>query len=602
MPAWIAVYCQKSVAHISPDQLLAEISKADLATLAEDYNVAEEQVKPARANLHIQAALQTKFDIYKLHYRTPEQRPVAIRRSAAPATVSEEVREALERLEGKQGTAADKLRGHLGQVTEVISVELGWSQLKDMGIVLAYEVARSVAQVGEGYIRDDDGAWSYVDATGAFVPIMCEDERYDFPAMVPGFLNRRGLYIEDGTACIVRVTHIAPGETGVQAHLTSIPTQGLTATLKGTEIEYHENESPFGAEWDIFKEWGSFYFDEHCWDASRHMGWRLLFDEDLIERFLRKDESWLDYWSGESAEEKKDAHEPSSDAGASPAIEIDWVEIPGGEFLVGLSDEQRAYLRERVRIEQGFDRLSPRTQAAIESAVKKIRQGQAHTPQVYAALKTEAGLKIATVEFFLQQIHPAQTIWLDTFYIAHFPITGKQYREFLHKKSLPHEQGSPYCPDDEPIFVRHADAEAFCRYAGARLPTEDEWEKAARGTDGRLYPWGNTWDPSKGNFEKQRTPVSQYPEGASPFGVWDMAGNSYEWTSTPSGEKSYILKSCYTRWEKWYIFGWATIDSPVELPWLFNLVVNRQTGHSIPHDPGIGTGFRPVRDTWPRKI
>ena len=88
------------------------------------------------------------------------------------------------------------------------------------------------------------------------------------------------------------------------------------------------------------------------------------------------------------------------------------------------------------------------------------------------------------------------------------------------------------------VQISHADARAFATWAGKRLPTEDEWEATARGQDNRLFPWGNTWLPQLGNFDfsalGDTTPVDQHGlKSASPFGLYDMLGNVYEWTSSP---------------------------------------------------------------------
>ena len=130
---------------------------------------------------------------------------------------------------------------------------------------------------------------------------------------------------------------------------------------------------------------------------------------------------------------------------------------------------------------------------------------------------------------------PVHTVYLDSYEIGRYEVMVAQYRKFCEATG----RVMPKTPewgwnDDHPIVnVTWSDAEAYCKWAGGRLPTEAEWEKAARGTDGRTFPWGATWDKNRcANWELSLTstaPVGSYPAGASPYGCMDMAGNVWEW-------------------------------------------------------------------------
>ena len=132
-------------------------------------------------------------------------------------------------------------------------------------------------------------------------------------------------------------------------------------------------------------------------------------------------------------------------------------------------------------------------------------------------------------------------MFLDGFYIDKYEVTNAQYKQFMdetgHKAPM-YWDDEGFNQSNQPVVgVIWHDAVAYCKWAGKRLPTEAEWEKAARGVDGRIYPWGNEWDSSKCNSYRgddgyqYTAPVGRFPAGASPYGVMDMAGNALEWVA-----------------------------------------------------------------------
>jgi len=132
---------------------------------------------------------------------------------------------------------------------------------------------------------------------------------------------------------------------------------------------------------------------------------------------------------------------------------------------------------------------------------------------------------------------PVHHVLLSPFWIGKYPVTNEQYGKFLAA-----QPGAPrlvYCDDEQlngptqPVVgVIWEEAQNYCRWAGLQLPSEAQWEAAARGPDGRRFPWGNDEPtPEHANFAPKDGPtqVGAYPKGVGPFGTLDQAGNVWEW-------------------------------------------------------------------------
>ncbi len=219
----------------------------------------------------------------------------------------------------------------------------------------------------------------------------------------------------------------------------------------------------------------------------------------------------------------------------------EWITIPAGPFLAGSTPKQveqayrisaSGYGHDRVRQAGWFDHETPlrsvdlpafrilATPVSARDYTRFVRESGHRPPYVSAARWRSYGL-----------VHP---------YARAMAYNWHDHQPPPEKRMHP------------VVLVSAADAEAYAAWLSKkvgrklRLPTADEWEKAMRGSDGRLYPWGNRYDPARLNNADQgpfaTTPVGAFPAGASPYGVLDGAGQVYEWTSTRAGNNRRIVK------------------------------------------------------------
>jgi len=137
---------------------------------------------------------------------------------------------------------------------------------------------------------------------------------------------------------------------------------------------------------------------------------------------------------------------------------------------------------------------------------------------------------------------PAHMVSVNSFFIDKYEVTNEQYAKYVRQTRYnppPHWRDGAYAIGEANfpvVYVTWRDALNYCEWAGKRLPTEEEWEYAARGKENRLYPYGNEWKPRFSNaretgLQKPQN-VGSYPDGISPFELFDMAGNVAEWTAS----------------------------------------------------------------------
>jgi formylglycine-generating enzyme required for sulfatase activity len=269
-----------------------------------------------------------------------------------------------------------------------------------------------------------------------------------------------------------------------------------------------------------------------------------------------------------------------------------------------VTDEMKAFVDEAM----GEKVATPATSGAAPPASSKTPSGASTTPtQPPGEVRLPEGLvrkgkRLTWVKDGTEMVEVPdgeflcgknrEKIHVPRLFIDRFEATNAQYHKFVEETGRPNP---PYWagtaakrfadPNQPVVGVRYEDAAAYAQWAGKRLPTGIEWEKAARGTDGRAYPWGDTPpDGALARFQedaKVGTPakVGKYPKGKSPFGACDMAGNVAEWVDEWfDAERTYRV----IRGGSWYDSG------------QYLRVFSRED--RLPTDSGIAWGFRCVVD------
>ncbi|MEO8699811.1 MAG: formylglycine-generating enzyme family protein [Kofleriaceae bacterium] len=228
------------------------------------------------------------------------------------------------------------------------------------------------------------------------------------------------------------------------------------------------------------------------------------------------------------------SHPNATKAPLSSAADERMVTIPEGQYIAGSTPEERVSAYDDFLATANRDTAREQTWFATEAdrTMKKLPAFRIDLmPVTQAAYAEFVGLGLAPAPAMDEATWKAQGFAQDY---------ATQVARFVW-----HDNRPPNGREDHPVvLVAYADAKHYCEWRGGtvgqkrRLPTSDEYEKAARGGDGFTYPWGNAYEATKLNSAVagpgDTTPVGQYSDGASPFGVLDLAGNVFAWTSTPA--------------------------------------------------------------------
>ena len=311
-------------------------------------------------------------------------------------------------------------------------------------------------------------------------------------------------------------------------------------------------------------------------------------------------------WDGDETAEL--LHQATSN-NQKPKIE------PRTPMAAGKTNEQRDAEEKARRAAEEKERKEAAKQAKLEK--EKAEQARR---AFLRKLKVPETIKIPAGEFLMgsdkkndpdtfDNETPQHRVYVDSFEIGKYPVTNDQYAVFVSDtgKEPPNHWKNGIIPKGKlnhpVVYISWYDAIAYCQWLSEktgepwRLPTEAEWEKAARGVDGRIYPWGNVRpDRTRCNFNRNvgdTTPVGEFPAGASPYGVLDMAGNVWEWTSSLYKPYPYNFKDGR---EDAKANGRRVLRGG-SWDYRSSLVRSAFRGDFIPDSRVYGSGFRPVRSS-----
>lgn len=239
--------------------------------------------------------------------------------------------------------------------------------------------------------------------------------------------------------------------------------------------------------------------------------------------------------------------EPVRSSGQAGSSGVERIRVPEGDFLIG--QPQDAPKKEKTSPEENVSEPSVTAKHSVPHTLD-------HRPDIVDMVVVPEGEAIIGLPEGMpgSDKNPLRKIAFKTFLIDKYEVTNTQYKKCVAAGgcTIPsliidyppalHEEGKDWyqdsAKDDFPVVgLTWKQAGEYCRWAGKRLPRAAEWEKAARGADGWIFPWGNTWDGTKANWDDKGradgfvkiAAAGKFPQGASPYGAEDMAGNVREW-------------------------------------------------------------------------